>query len=71
MIKSLEKGRVPRVARKRRADSKHARTLPVLSRRMFMDRVTRRESCKRHMAVRRRVRRGKGGYSAVAKDTCV
>jgi hypothetical protein len=35
---------------------------------MFMDRVTCRESCKRHMAVSGKVRRGKRGFSAMAND---
>ena len=34
---------------------------------MFMDRVTCRESCKRHMAVSRKAWHGKRGYSAMAK----
>ena len=39
---------------------------------MFIDRVTCRESCKRHMAVGGKVRRGKRGFSAMANDisTC-
>ena len=36
-------------------------TLPALSRRMFMDRVTCRESCKRHMSVSGGVGRGERG----------
>ena len=35
-----------------------------------MDRVTCRESCKRHMAVSGKVRRGKRGFSGMANDTC-
>ena len=35
-----------------------------------MDRVTCRESCKRHMAVGGKVRRGKRGFSAMANDIC-
>ena len=35
-----------------------------------MDRVTFRESCKRHMAVNGKVRRGKGGSSEMANDIC-
>ena len=35
-----------------------------------MDRVTCRESCKRHMAVSGKVRRGKRGFSAMANDIC-
>ena len=37
---------------------------------MFMDRVTCRESCKRHMAVSGKVRRGKWGFSAMGNDIC-
>jgi len=36
-----------------------------------MDRVTCRESCKRHMAVSGKVRRGKRGFSAMANDIYV
>ena len=35
-----------------------------------MDRVTCRESCKRHMAVGGKVRRGKRGFSAMANGIC-
>ena len=35
-----------------------------------MDRVTCRESCKRHMAVSGKVRRGKRGFSEMANDIC-
>ena len=35
-----------------------------------MDRVTCRESCKRHMAVGGKVRRGKRGFAAMANDRC-
>ena len=35
-----------------------------------MDRVTCRESCKRHMAVSGKARRGKRGFSAMANDIC-
>ena len=35
-----------------------------------MDRVTCRESCKRHMAVGGKVLRGKRGFSAMANDIC-
>ena len=35
-----------------------------------MDRVTCRESCKRHIAVSGKVRRGKWGFSAMGNDIC-
>ena len=35
-----------------------------------MDRVTCRESCKRHMAVSEKARRGKRGFSTMANDIC-
>ena len=37
---------------------------------VFFDRVTCRESCKKHMAVSGKARRGKRGFSAMAKDIC-